>query len=94
MVLDYENRIYLSKRNLLTLLAKLERFEKGEETACTIIKRANHMDPYSATIDEIAVVAIPDEYYYVTRGAGIVHPKDDPDPSQVDERTKVDSFGG
>lgn len=94
MVLDYENRIYLSKRNLLTLLAKLERFEKGEETACTIIKRANHMDPHTCTMDDIAIVAIPDEFYYTNRGAGMMHPKDDPDPSQVDERSKMDLFAG
>lgn len=71
-------RLYLSKRNLLTLLSKLERFEKGDETKCTVIKYANHLDPYSTTVDEIMVIAIPDEKYYVNRPAGEVHPLDEP----------------
>lgn len=73
-----EDRIYLSKRNLLTLFSKLERFEKGEETACAIIKHSNPLDAYSNSMDEITVYAIPDEYYYVKRTFGEVHPKDDP----------------
>jgi hypothetical protein len=77
MILDYENRIYLSKRNLLTLLSKLERFEKGEETKCTIIKNANPLDPYCQSMDQIAVIAIPDEHYYTKRNAGPMHPADE-----------------
>ena len=73
-----EDRIYLSKRNLLTLLSKLERVEKGEETVCAIIKYSNQLDPYSNSMDEITVYAIPDEHYYVKRTFGEVHPKDDP----------------
>ena len=41
--------VYLSKRNLLTLLSKLERLERGEETACAIVKYANPTDPYCYT---------------------------------------------
>lgn len=73
-----QERIYLSKRNLLTLLSKLERFEKGEETQCAIVKYANPLDPYCNTIDQITVFAIPDENYYTKRGFGEVHPYDDP----------------
>lgn len=73
----YENRLYLSKRNLLTLLSKLERLEAGEETACTIIKYANPRDPYCNTIDEVAVIAIPDEKFYVNRQPGPMHPKEE-----------------
>jgi hypothetical protein len=79
MLDDYgQERVYLSKRNLLTLLSKLERFEKGEETKCAIVKHANPLDPYCSTIDEITVFAIPDEQYYTRRMYGEVHPSDDP----------------
>lgn len=67
---DYENRLYLSERNLRVLLSKLERYKNGEQTACTIVKHANHLDPYCSTIDEIAVIAIPDDQYYTKRPAG------------------------
>lgn len=73
-----QERIYLSKRNLLTLLSKLERFEQGEETACSIIKFANPLDPYCNTLDQVAVIAIPDEKYYITREPGFVLPIDEP----------------
>ena len=76
-----ENILYLSKRNLLTLLSKLERFEAGEETRCAIIKYSNPLDPYCLRLsgeDNIMVVAIPDEKYYTNRQAGEVHPLDTP----------------
>jgi hypothetical protein len=78
MIMFTEERIYLSKRNLLTLLSKLERFEQGQETKCAIIKRANPLDPYCNTIDEVTVIAIPDEMFYTKRTAGQVHPLDEP----------------
>lgn len=74
---DYENRIYLSKRNLLTLLSKLERLEAGEDTKCAIIKNRNALDPYCNTVDQVAVIAIPDEKFYVNRNPGPMHPKDE-----------------
>lgn len=74
---DYENRIYLSKRNLLTLLSKLERLEAGEDTKCAIIKNRNVLDPYCNTVDQVAVIAIPDEKFYVNRNPGPMHPKDE-----------------
>lgn len=73
---DYENRLYLSERNLRVLLSKLERYKNGERTACTIIKYANPLDPYCSTIDEIAVIAVPDEKYYTTREPGVMLDKD------------------
>ena len=75
---DCENRIYLSKRNLLTLLSKLERFEQGQETFCSIKKYSNPLDPYCNTMDEVVIVAIPDEKFYTKRTFGEVHPDDDP----------------
>lgn len=72
------DRIYLSKRNLLTLLSKLERFEQGQETKCAIIKYSNPMDPYSNTVDDVMIIAIPDEKFYTNRTAGPVHELDVP----------------
>lgn len=74
----FEEKIYLSERNLRTLLLKVERFKAGGETACTLIKHANHLDPYCQSMDTIAVIAIPDELYYTKRDAGEVHPLDTP----------------
>lgn len=71
-------RIYLSKRNLLTLLSKLDRFEQGQETQCAIIKYANPLDPYCNTMDQVMVIAVPDEKFYTNRSAGEVHPLDQP----------------
>jgi hypothetical protein len=73
------NVLYLSKRNLLVLLSKLERLEKGEETNCAIVKYADYLDPYSMNgMDSCKVVAVPDEYYYVGREPGVMHEKDTP----------------
>jgi hypothetical protein len=76
-MIDFENRIYLSERNLRILLSKLERFRQGEETKCSIVKYSNPLDPYCQTMDEIMVIAIPDDKYYTTRQAGKMHPKDE-----------------
>jgi len=73
-----KSKLYLSKRNLLTLLSKLERLERGEATACTIIKFKIDTDPYRQTMTSIAVIAIPDEKYYTNRAAGPMHPLDEP----------------
>jgi hypothetical protein len=71
-------RIYLSRRNLLTLLSKLDRFEQGQETRCAIVKYANPLDPYCNTIDEVMVIAVPDEKFYTQRAPGVMHPLDEP----------------
>jgi hypothetical protein len=72
-----QNKIYLSKRNLLTLLSKLERLEQGDQTACAIVKYANPTDPYCNTIDEVMVIAIPDNEFYTNRAPGVMHPADE-----------------
>jgi hypothetical protein len=71
-------RIYLSRRNLLTLLSKLDRFEQGQETRCAIVKYANPLDPYCNTIDEVMVIAVPDVKFYTQRSPGVMHPLDEP----------------
>lgn len=75
------NQVYLSRRNLLTLLSKLDRKAAGEETSCTIIKRDNVHPKYPQSMKEIMVTAIEDGEYYVERNPGVVHPSDTPNGS-------------
>lgn len=70
--------IYLSRRNLLSLLSKLDRRAEGEETACTLVKYKITTDPFVNSIDECRVIAVDDKDYYKDREPGIVHPADDP----------------
>lgn len=70
-------QIFLSRRNLMTLLSKLDRAAAGDKTACTLVKFRIPTDPFVQTIDAIAVTAIEDADYYVGRGAGVMHPKDE-----------------
>jgi hypothetical protein len=71
--------IYLSRRNLLTLLSKLDRKVAGDATYCTIVKYQNPKDLYVQTVDACTVVAVEDADYYTTREPGAVLPADDPD---------------
>lgn len=79
--------IYLSRRNLLTLISKLDRRAAGEETQCTVIKHQNpDSDAYKQTMVTCAVVAVEDEEFYGSQGrpAGQMHPADEgriPKPS-------------
>ena len=70
--------VYLSRRNLLTLLSKLDRRAAGADTEATIIKRDTTHQKYPQTMDSIAIVAVEDDEYYTTRNPGEVHPLDDP----------------
>lgn len=72
------NKVYLSRRNLLTLLSKLDRVAAGEMSQCTLIKRDNQHPKYPQTMAAIEVVAVEDADYYVDREAGMVHPSDTP----------------
>lgn len=78
MIQDYENVLYLSERNLRTLLSKIERYKQGEKTFCAIIKNSNPLDPYHSNIEQICVVAIPDEKYYTVRDPGRMLKQDEP----------------
>lgn len=78
---DRTSKVYLSRRNLLTLLSKLDRDAAGEETACTLIKlKQKDGTAYNQTMNEIMVIAVQDEDYYPAqnRAAGEVHPLDTP----------------
>ncbi len=70
-------QIFLSRRNLLTLLSKLDRAAAGEVTACTVIKHRNESDPFVQTMDSIAVTAVEDDEFYANRNAGPMHPNDE-----------------
>jgi len=72
------NQIYLSRRNLLTLLSKLDRQAAGEATVCTLVKSDNAHPKYPQTMDHIYVTAVEDTDYYIDRSAGDVHPSDEP----------------
>lgn len=72
-------QIYLSRRNLLALLSKLDRKAGGEATSCTIVKYHNPKDPFTQSMDSIAVTAVEDEDLYTNRNAGIMHPSDTSD---------------
>lgn len=71
--------VFLSRRNLLTLLSKLDRKAKGEETMATLIKCDNPNDSYRPSMDAISVTAVEDADYYSNRPPGEVLPADDPD---------------
>lgn len=77
---DKTPKIYLSRRNLTALLAKLDADAEGIETACTIIKHRNPaVAEYQQTMSTIAVIAVQDEEYYSAqrRPAGEMHPREE-----------------
>jgi len=69
--------LYLSRRNLLTLLSKLDRKAAGEDSKCTLIKRDHTHPYYPATMREVEVIAVEDDDYYIDRLAGEIHPADE-----------------
>lgn len=71
-------QVYLSRRNLLTLLNKLDRKKAGESTRCTLQKHDNVHPTYPQTMEHISVTAVEDEDYYIDRPAGPVYHRDDP----------------
>ena len=71
--------VYLSRRNLLTLLSKLDRVKEGQASACTIIKRDTEHERFSQSLKEIMVTAVEDKEYYIDRMPGMVHPLDERD---------------
>jgi hypothetical protein len=60
-------KVYLTRRNLLTLLSKLDRKGKGDETGCTLVKNDNLHEQYPQTMKSLTVVAV--EYGGNFRGA-------------------------
>ena len=72
-------KVYLSRRNLLTLLSKLDRNKEiAGSSACTIEKRDTAHPTHPQTHESIFVCALEDEEYYTDRNAGFVHHLDEP----------------
>jgi len=65
-------QIFLTRRNLTTLLNKLDRPESHK----TIIKRDNLHPKYPQTMSECIVTAVEDEEYYTDREPGPINPLD------------------
>lgn len=64
--------LYLTRRNLETLLSKLDRKGQGEETKCAIIKYRNDLNPaeFQQSMLEVTIVAVEDRDYYIDRFPG------------------------
>lgn len=52
------DKLYLSKRNIATLLDKLDSVRDGAASACTIIKNDTTHPVYAQTVRRIAVMAV------------------------------------
>ena len=70
--------VYLSRRNLLTLLSKLDRAARGDVTSRGIVKSDCVHQKYPQSMPQIIVIAVEDEDYYTNRRPGEVHPLDTP----------------
>jgi hypothetical protein len=87
-----QSKVYLSRRNLLSLLSKLDRQAEGEATLCTIIKCDNKHPKYAQTMKEISVIAVEDDEYYAHRAPGMIHYKDEPKSLNIREEQKRKMF--
>lgn len=64
--------VYLSRRNLTTLLTKLDRVRAGGDSACTIVKCDDVHPTYPQTHPMIMVTAVENEIYYAHREPGLM----------------------
>lgn len=71
-------RLFLSRRNLQTLLHKLDRVRAGSHSLCSIIKNDKLHPVYPATIGPVLITAVEDEVYYTDREPGMVLDIDTP----------------
>lgn len=69
-------QIYLTRRNLETLLSKLNRHAAGEPTFRTIVKFDIAHLTYPCSVRAV-ITAVEDADYYTDREPGDVDPKDD-----------------
>lgn len=65
-------RVFLSRRNLLTLLAKLDGVKAGRPSSCTIIKQDMVHPTMPQTHRRMEIIAVEDEAYYIDRGPGVM----------------------
>lgn len=75
---NVKSKVYLSRRNLLTLLSKLDRKAAGGETECTIVKCDYTHPRFPQTMKAVEITAVEDEVYYIHRAPGEVHSLDIP----------------
>lgn len=73
------HQLHLSRRNLLTLLSKLDRAKGGDSTLCSILKVDTEHPKFPATFHCI-VTAHEDRDYYYERAPGVMLPEDSPTP--------------
>lgn len=66
-------RVYLSRRNLETLLGKLDAVKNGGYSTQTIVKRDTKNERYPQNCDEIVVTAVEDKDYYTDREPGPIY---------------------
>lgn len=66
-------RVYLTRRNLNTLLDKLNAVLEGRQSVCTIIK-SDIVHPKYPCTDEIIITALEDADYYIDREPGKMVP--------------------
>jgi len=71
-------KVYLSRRNLLALLSKLDRNKEAEMkvSECTLVKSDTIHPKYPQTMEEISVIAVDDEDYYSERNPGKINSAD------------------
>ena len=71
-------QLYLSRRNLLSLLSKLDRNVKEPgSSVVTLIKNDTAHPKYPASEGDIWVTAVEDSDYYFDREPGAIHPADE-----------------
>lgn len=69
-------RLFLTRRNLLTLLSKLDRATAGEITHVSIIKQ-DTVHPKFPCSEPTLVTAVEDADYYIDRMPGQMHPAEE-----------------
>lgn len=79
-------QVFLSRRNLLTLLSKLDRVKLGEKSTCSLVKNDTCNLSYPQTCECIMITAVENEDYYTEREPGEVLAKDDPSFIQFNKR--------
>lgn len=71
---DHHAVVYLSRRNLQTLISKLDRRLQGDDTQACLVKRDDKHPTYPQSHPVVVVQALEDAEYYTDRESGPVHP--------------------
>lgn len=84
--------LYLTRRNLLTLLSKLDRVKNGSQSERTIVKQDTAHAQYPCT-HITTIVAVEDADYYTDREPGRALEADEP-KHICDDVCRYGQFGG